>query len=198
MLSVVSCVAGVRVCSILHSCILSLLREKENPRPEDVECLCKLMVTVGGQLSSTTKAEHKNAMQFCFNRLQSMRDNPVLESRIRFMIQVSHPRDTFVVAGTTPRGIRCWSCCTTCSQQPAASCLHVTSHCVPPTWWNSAAHCTRNVKQATASRQMEVCRSYAALAVQRVHSCDMTVRLCGTPLCAGCFGSQGQRLDPKN
>ncbi|KAF5835829.1 kinase-like domain-containing protein [Dunaliella salina] len=34
---------------ILHTCITQLLKEDKNPQPEDVEYLCKLMSTVGGQ-----------------------------------------------------------------------------------------------------------------------------------------------------
>lgn len=33
---------------IMHNCITTLLQDLVNPRSEDVECLCKLMVTVGG------------------------------------------------------------------------------------------------------------------------------------------------------
>ena len=31
---------------IMHNCIIQLLSEEQNPRAEDVECLCKLMMTV--------------------------------------------------------------------------------------------------------------------------------------------------------
>ncbi len=75
-------------CRIIHSCIQTLLREQNAPRPEDVECLCKLLTTVGGKLDSTTKPEFSKAVTAFFNRLQLLRENQNLESRIRFMVQV--------------------------------------------------------------------------------------------------------------
>lgn len=39
----------------MHTCIKQLLDEVANPRPEDVECMCKLLVTGGGLLDSSTK-----------------------------------------------------------------------------------------------------------------------------------------------
>jgi hypothetical protein len=35
-----------------RSCIKRLLQEDQNPRAEDIECLCKLLVTVGEQLEA--------------------------------------------------------------------------------------------------------------------------------------------------
>lgn len=35
---------------IIHSCIVQLLKEEEDPRPDDVECLCKLLTTCGKQV----------------------------------------------------------------------------------------------------------------------------------------------------
>lgn len=29
--------------TVMHSCIQQLLEETDSPRPEDVECMCKLM-----------------------------------------------------------------------------------------------------------------------------------------------------------
>lgn len=73
--------------SILHSCITQLLKEEASPRMEDVECLCKLMTTVGGQLDSTKKPELVQAMKVYFDRMQRLRENQKLDNRIRFMIQ---------------------------------------------------------------------------------------------------------------
>jgi hypothetical protein len=48
---------------ILHSCIAQLLKEESDLRPEDIECLCKLMTTVGALLDRTSKPERKKAME---------------------------------------------------------------------------------------------------------------------------------------
>jgi len=72
---------------ILHSCVTQLLKEESSPRPEDVECLCKLMTTVGGQLDNTQKPELKQAMRVYFDRMLRLKDNAKLENRIKFMIQ---------------------------------------------------------------------------------------------------------------
>ncbi len=58
------------------------------PRAEDVECLCKLLTTVGGKLDATTKDEFRNRMKVYFERMKRLTENPALESRIRFMVQV--------------------------------------------------------------------------------------------------------------
>ena len=39
----------------MHTCIKQLLEEVGNPKPEDVECMCKLLATVGGLLDASTK-----------------------------------------------------------------------------------------------------------------------------------------------
>lgn len=38
--------------NIMHSCIRRLLEDDKNPKPEDIECLCKLLTTIGGQLEN--------------------------------------------------------------------------------------------------------------------------------------------------
>lgn len=37
---------------IIHSCIIQLLSEEEAPRPDDIECLCKLLTTLGKQVGA--------------------------------------------------------------------------------------------------------------------------------------------------
>lgn len=75
---------------IMHNCIISLLSEEKNPKAEDVECLCKLMSTVGKQLDSSQKTEHKSAMDVYFNRMERLRQHNQLDARIRFMVQDVH------------------------------------------------------------------------------------------------------------
>ena len=56
----------------------------ENPKPEDVECLCKLLSTIGVLLDASKGAER---MDVYFLRLNRLKDNPTMEARHRFMIQ---------------------------------------------------------------------------------------------------------------
>jgi translation initiation factor 4G len=59
----------------------------ENPKAEDVECLCKLLTTIGAQLDASPKGYEK--MGAYFYRLERLATSPKLESRHRFMIQVA-------------------------------------------------------------------------------------------------------------
>jgi hypothetical protein len=38
--------------NIMHNCIQRLLKDDQNPKMEDVECLCKLLTTIGQQLEN--------------------------------------------------------------------------------------------------------------------------------------------------
>ena len=69
------------------------------PRPEDVECLCKLLSTVGVKLDQTTKDEFQKRMTVYFDRMKRLTENPLLESRIRFMVQVRWNRKKGVAGG---------------------------------------------------------------------------------------------------
>ena len=73
---------------IMHNCVSQLLLDDQSPRTEDVECLCKLLNTVGGKLDApTTKAEFKERLSAYFDRMKRLTENTTLESRIRFMVQ---------------------------------------------------------------------------------------------------------------
>ena len=74
---------------IMHECIKKLLADVEAPKPEDLECLAKLMSTVGRQLDANPKA--KMYMNAYFERVSMLSKNMTLESRIRFMLQASLP-----------------------------------------------------------------------------------------------------------
>ena len=74
---------------IMHECIRKLLAEVEAPKQEDLECLAKLMSTVGRQLDANPKA--KPHMDAYFDRVAKLGKNMSLESRIRFMLQAGHP-----------------------------------------------------------------------------------------------------------
>ena len=72
---------------IMHECIKKLLADVEAPKQEDLECLAKLMSTVGRQLDANPKA--KMYMNAYFERVAMLSKNMSLESRIRFMLQAS-------------------------------------------------------------------------------------------------------------
>ena len=55
----------------------NLCSQVERPRNEDIECLCKLMATIGSQLEASAKAKvHIDA--YC-NRMEEIRDLRHLE-----------------------------------------------------------------------------------------------------------------------
>eukprot|EP00798_Chlamydomonas_sp_ICE-L_P001220 gene1220-32561_t len=72
---------------IMHNCVVTLLTDETSPRAEDIECLCKLMTTVGGLLDSSAKPENKNAMEVYFTRMARLKEGKVLDVRTRFLVQ---------------------------------------------------------------------------------------------------------------
>ncbi len=70
---------------IMHECIKKLLADVAAPKQEDLECLAKLMSTVGRQLDANPNA--KMYMDAYFDRVAMLGKNMSLESRIRFMLQ---------------------------------------------------------------------------------------------------------------
>jgi translation initiation factor 4G len=71
---------------IMHECIKKLLADVAAPKQEDLECLAKLMSTVGRQLDNPNAKNHMDAY---FQRVSMLSKNMSLESRIRFMLQVN-------------------------------------------------------------------------------------------------------------
>lgn len=71
---------------IMHTCIMKLLGDKPEkiPNEEDVEALCKLMTTVGGQLDHQKAKAYMDAY---FRRMDSLSKTNELSSRHRFMLQ---------------------------------------------------------------------------------------------------------------
>ena len=74
---------------IMHECIKRLLADVTNPKQEDLECLVKLMSTVGRQLDANPNA--KMYIDAYFERVHTLSKNMSLDSRIRFMLQASLP-----------------------------------------------------------------------------------------------------------
>jgi translation initiation factor 4G len=60
----------------------------ENPKGEDVECLCKLLVTIGAPLDASGKNKEVNSMDAYFIRLKKLATHHKMESRHKFMVQV--------------------------------------------------------------------------------------------------------------
>ena len=73
-------------CMYACSCSGSYV-QVDSPKREDVECLCKLMATVGGQLDSGSQKGHE-LMDAYFHRVGRLANSDKLESRLRFMLRV--------------------------------------------------------------------------------------------------------------
>ena len=71
---------------IMHECIKQLLSNIENPEEEDIESLCRLLVTVGHAMDNERARDHMNVY---FSRMAELVKNNNISSRIRFMVQVS-------------------------------------------------------------------------------------------------------------
>lgn len=67
-------------CKIMHQCIIHLLHQHDE---ENLECLCKLLTTIGKNLES----KQGNVAEY-FKQMQNIsRKKGVISSRIRFMLQ---------------------------------------------------------------------------------------------------------------
>eukprot|EP01114_Cavostelium_apophysatum_P005287 TRINITY_DN1608_c0_g1_i4.p1 TRINITY_DN1608_c0_g1~~TRINITY_DN1608_c0_g1_i4.p1 ORF type:complete len:792 (+),score=237.94 TRINITY_DN1608_c0_g1_i4:374-2749(+) len=69
---------------IMHFCIESQLKELEDPVEDDIESLCKLIVTVG-KILDTQESGGAAKVDTYFARLSILSNNMKLSSRIRFM-----------------------------------------------------------------------------------------------------------------
>ncbi|KAG0146045.1 hypothetical protein CROQUDRAFT_133344 [Cronartium quercuum f. sp. fusiforme G11] len=87
---------------IMHECIKKLLSNIENPEEEDIESLCRLMMTVGKMLDHEKAISHMNVY---FSRMTTMAQSKNLSSRARFMIQdVVDTRDNHWVGRNVAAG----------------------------------------------------------------------------------------------
>jgi translation initiation factor 4G len=91
---------GLITRKIISACIKSLLRNVEEPDPEDIEAMCKLITTVGYEFEnrcSQSFKTHKNydnivrkykvEMNSFMEKILILRNNTTLDSRIRFLCQ---------------------------------------------------------------------------------------------------------------
>ena len=68
--------------------MLAVGLQTENPKAEEIECLCKLMSTIGHLLDAATSKKGPERMDAYFSRMHKVKEAKSLESRHRFMIQV--------------------------------------------------------------------------------------------------------------
>jgi len=71
---------------VIHQCIISLLKEGKEPEEEDIECLCKLLQTVGKQMDTSNEPTKKKMDEY-FETLNDLSQNNELNSSFRIMIQ---------------------------------------------------------------------------------------------------------------
>jgi len=69
---------------VMHECIRTLLTDMENPKEEDIESLCQLLMTIGKDLDTATNSE---VMAQYYSKMATLKSNMNLPSRIRFMLQ---------------------------------------------------------------------------------------------------------------
>ena len=74
---------------VMHECINKLLPDVdvEAPKQEDLECLAKLLSTIGRQLDANPKA--KKFMDAYLERVAVLSKNTALDSRICYLLQAS-------------------------------------------------------------------------------------------------------------
>ncbi|DAZ92812.1 TPA: hypothetical protein N0F65_012631 [Lagenidium giganteum] len=74
---------------IMHTCIQSLFGDLEKPDEESLECLTKLLSTIGEKLESTVRDEAESGLVGQYYTLikQLSQDSKRLSTRVRFMLQ---------------------------------------------------------------------------------------------------------------
>ena len=70
---------------IMHECIKKLLGNVENPEEEEIESLCKLLITVGSLLDTPKARAH---LDVYFSRMRELTKNKNVNARMVFMLQV--------------------------------------------------------------------------------------------------------------
>ena len=75
--------------NIMHVCIQELFGDVEAPDEDQIECLIKLMSTVGKQMDASALDDKKNLklMKAYFKQFKRLCTEPKLNSRIRFLIR---------------------------------------------------------------------------------------------------------------
>lgn len=75
--------------SIMHHCIQELFGDPDEPDDEKIECLAKLMTTVGKQIdhAALEKKESHKFMKAYFKQLKKLTKSDKLANRIRFLVR---------------------------------------------------------------------------------------------------------------
>ena len=60
----------------------------DSPRQEDVECLIKLIITIGGQLDENRADASRQRMRIYFERITQLSRSPKLERRVQYALLV--------------------------------------------------------------------------------------------------------------
>lgn len=77
------CKQGMLNDKIVHECVIrKLLEHIDNPVAEDIEALCKLMMTIGQVLDSRSP----RTMDVYFQRMVALSKHTLLPSRVRFLL----------------------------------------------------------------------------------------------------------------
>jgi translation initiation factor 4G len=71
---------------IMHECVKKLLGNVDNPEEEEIESLCKLLVTVGSMLDIKARAH----LDVYFSRMKELMKSPNVTPRIQYMLQVRY------------------------------------------------------------------------------------------------------------
>lgn len=82
----------------MHQCVKKLLGSVETPTEEEIECLCKLLTTVGQILDIPKACAH---MDVYFSRMKELCKNPNVSAQMQSMLQVSM-RALFTAKSTSP------------------------------------------------------------------------------------------------
>lgn len=87
---------GVLIEAVMHTCVRQLLEETVDPRPEDIEVLCRLMSTVGRPMDASTREikgkdgqtiKTSDMMEVYFRRIEMLSVSDKLDMRHRFMLK---------------------------------------------------------------------------------------------------------------
>jgi translation initiation factor 4G len=96
--------------------------QTEHPRAEDVECMCKLLTTVGRPMDASTRSTKQaddkgnvrpvttaDMMIIYFKRIESLSNNDALDTRHRFMLRdlIELRRNNWVLRRKVRSGYRC-------------------------------------------------------------------------------------------
>ncbi|KAJ8609476.1 hypothetical protein CTAYLR_005467 [Chrysophaeum taylorii] len=75
--------------TIMHHCVQELFGDPDEPDDEKIECLAKLMTTIGKQLDAAAleKKESQKFMKAYFKQLKKLSKSDKLETRIRFLVR---------------------------------------------------------------------------------------------------------------